>query len=200
MFRIIRFESLMKYTIILTVLISISFYVLVQDIWLPNLSIFKIITISSFISIILLFILFNKFLSRKLWKILTFFNKSLFPDLNGTWEGVITSEEGIEFKIKAIIRQSLSSTEIDIHGESVKSITLETTPTIEKGQKKLYYIYHATPKELSWSSYNGSTLFDIRKSDNRWELTGHYYTDRKTIGRISLKQISIEENEDVSFY
>ena len=186
---------------ITTIVLSLLLYTLVQNVWFPNLSFWKIFTISSVISTVLIFILSSSFFSRKIWKIFTLFNKSLFPDLNGAWAGIITTEEGKEFQIRAIIRQSLLTTEIDIHGETVKSITLESTPIVEKGQKKLYYMYFATSKNVSWSSYNGSTLFDIRKIDNGiLELSGQYYTDRKTIGRINLKQIDNDVNQDVSFY
>lgn len=70
--------------------------------------------------------------------------------------------------------------------------------------KKLYYVYRSTPKNPSWPSYNGSTLFDIRliKTDQGEyaELSGNYYTDRKSVGRIAIKQIGADFNIDVSYY
>ena len=204
MFKIIRFDLLLKYTAIATVIISIGIYSLVQTVWFPNLDLFKVITISSVVSAIIIVALLSPFLSRKIWAFWSFFDKSLFPDLNGTWEGEITLEDGKALIVRAIIRQSLLATQIDMHGETTKSITLETTPTIEQGQKKLYYVYRSSPKNPIWPSYNGSTLFDIRKTTqdgkNRLELTGHYYTDRKTIGRIELCQTSSDPNNDMSFY
>lgn len=204
LFRIVRFDMLLKYIALITIIISIGIYTLVQTYWLPNISLFKVITISSIVSTLLILLLLTSFISRKIWAILAWFDNSIFPDLNGTWEGVIILEDGKEIPAKAVIRQSLLATQIDMHGETTKSITLETTPTIEQGQKKLYYVYRSTPKTPGWPSYNGSTLFDIRTigegDKKKYELSGHYYTDRKTIGRIRLTQISKDSGNDVSFY
>jgi len=179
-------------------------YAFVQTYWLPDISLFKVITISSIVSTLLILLLLTSFISRKIWAVLAFFDKSMFPDLNGTWEGEITLEDGKEISVKAVIRQSLLATQIDMHGETTKSITLETTPTIEQGQKKLYYVYRSTPKTPGWPAYNGSTFFDIRTigsgKGKKYELSGHYYTDRKTIGRIRLTQVCKNSNNDVSFY
>lgn len=204
MFKVVRFDLLLKYTAIATVIISIAIYALVQTVWFPNLDLFKVITISSAVSTFIIIALLSPFFSRKIWAAWSVFDKSLFPDLNGTWEGEIVLGNGKTLLTRAVIRQSLLVTQIDMHGETTKSITIETTPTIEQGQKKLYYVYRSNPKNPQWSSYNGSTFFDIRKNNqdgkNRLELTGHYYTDRKTVGRIKLYQTSTDANNDVSFY
>ena len=204
MFRIVRFDLLLKYIAVTTVAISMSIYAFLQTYWLPDISIFKVITISSIVSTLLILLLLTSFISRKIWAVFAWFDKSIYPDLNGTWEGEITFENGKEIPTKAVIRQSLLATQIDMHGETTKSITLETTPTVEQGQKKLYYVYRSTPKTPGWPAYNGSTLFDIRTIGSGevkiYELSGHYYTDRKTIGRIRLTQVSKDSNNDVSFY
>lgn len=204
MFKIVRFDLLLKYTALTTVVVSMSIYALVKMYWMPSISLLKVITISSIISTFLMLLLLNSFFSRKIWFVLSWLDKSIFPDLNGTWEGEITLENGKTIVAKAVIRQSLLATQIDMHGETTKSITLETTPTIEQGQKKLYYLYRSTPKEPGWPAYNGSTLFDIRTlvvgKLKKYELSGSYYTDRKTIGRIRLTQVSKDSNNDVSFY
>jgi hypothetical protein len=204
MFKIVRFDLLLKYVALLTVAISIIIYSLVKTYLDTEVSLFKLITISSIVSTGIILLLLSSIVSRAIWAILAFFNKSLYPDLNGSWAGEIELESGNKLPVKAIIRQSLLSTEIDLHGETTKSITLETTPTIERGQKKLYYVYRSTPKNSNWPSYNGSTLFDIRQINGEkkasLELSGSYYTDRKTIGRIRLGQVCTDSNKDVSFY
>lgn len=204
MFRIVRFDLLLKYIALATVVISMSIYFLIQTYWLPNISLFKVVTISSVVSTILILLLLTSFVSRKIWAVYAWFDKSIFPDLNGTWVGCITLEGGEEIVAKAVIRQSLLAIQIDMHGATTKSITLETTPIIEQGQKKLYYVYRSTPRTPGWPAYNGSTLFDIRMigtgEGKRYELSGHYYTDRKTIGRIRLAQVCNDSNNDVSFY
>ncbi|WP_288391001.1 hypothetical protein [uncultured Acinetobacter sp.] len=47
-----------------------------------------------------------------------------------------------------MIKQTLLATQINIHTETSKSLTLETTPTVESGEPKLYYIYRSLPKIL----------------------------------------------------
>jgi hypothetical protein len=204
LFRIVRFDLLVRYIALLTIAISIGAYSFIQEYWLPDFSLFKIITISSIVSTAIIVILLSPYISRKLWALKCRIDRSSFPDLNGTWEGTVTLENGDTLPVRAVIRQSLLNTQIDMHGETTKSITLETTPTLEQGQKKLYYVYRSTPKNPIWPSYNGSTLFDIRliKTDQgeHVELSGNYYTDRKSVGRIAIKQIGADFNIDVSYY
>lgn len=204
MFRIVKFDALLKYTALITVALSILIYSLVQTYWITEFSLFKVITISSIVSSALILVILMPFFSRKIWAVMAFFNKSLYPDLNGTWTGEIILEDKTTLHVQAVIRQSLLATEIDLHGETTKSITVETTPIMEQGQKKLYYVYRSTPKNPAWSSYNGSTFFDIRQTlvdgKNILQLSGHYFTDRKTIGRITLSQNGTDSSKDVSFY
>jgi hypothetical protein len=204
LFRIVQFDRLLKYVVVLTIAVSVGSYSIIQQLWDPNFSLFKIITIASLLSGAVIFILFTPFCARKIWRLVGYFDASLFPDLNGTWSGKVIFESGKELQIRAVIRQTLSATQIDIHSETMKSTTLETTPTIEQGQKKLYYLYRAWPKNPSWPSYNGTTLFDVRSIDNGAtrliELSGSYYTDRKTTGRIQLSKVSDDVSRDVAYY
>lgn len=204
MFRIIEIKSLLRYVALTSVALSVVIFALLQSYFFPNFSLFRIVTISSIVTSGLIMLLLSTFVSRKLWAGLRKINGGIYPDLNGTWEGVVTLEDGKEIVTRAVIRQSLSGTQIDMHGETIKSTTVETTPAIEQGQKKLHYVYRANPKNPAWGSYMGTTLFDIRVVDAEGgevcELSGFYYTDRKTRGRIRLKQTSGELNCDVSYY
>ncbi|HBV64323.1 MAG TPA: hypothetical protein DEF45_15030 [Rhodopirellula sp.] len=204
MVRIIRFDSLLKNVAYATVALSIGIYAFVQATWLPDYPLFKVVTISTIVSTFLVTLLVHTSFSRRLWALIGRINESVYPDLNGTWQGEITLENGKTIDIGAVIRQSLLSTEIDIHGETMKSVTLETTPSMEAGQKKLYYVYRADPKNPAWPSYSGSTIFDVRRAHGKdvyhLELSGRYFTDRKTVGRIVLRQLGTDNNHDVSFY
>jgi len=204
MVRIIRFDSLLKYVAYTTVALSIGIYAFVQAIWLPDYSLFKVVTISSLVSTFIVTLLMLPSCSRKIWAFIGYINESIYPDLNGTWQGEITLEDGKAIDVRAVVRQTLLSTEIDIHGETMKSVTLDTTPSMEAGQKKLYYVYRADPKNPAWPSYRGSTIFDVRRvqleGNCQLELSGKYFTDRKTVGRIVLRQLGTNNNHDVSFY
>ncbi|WP_349032785.1 hypothetical protein [Acinetobacter sp. 3657] len=204
MFRIIDFKSLLRYIAIITTILSIGAYELVQSYWLNDLKIVKILSIAPWIALLLTIALTTSITARALWSVLKKINPSLYPDLNGTWEGEITTETNQVIPVRVLIKQTLLTTQINIHTQTSKSLTLETTPTIESGEPKLYYIYRSLPKDPNWSSYTGSTIFDIRKvghDDNcTLELSGYYYTDRKTTGRIRFRQIGSCVEKDVSFY
>ena len=202
MFRIIDFSNLIKIVVGITVFFSITVYALVLYFY-PTTSIFKLFTISSIIVWALIFFLKSNFIARKIWSLIRFFDGSLFPDINGTWEGEIIYNEDC-LTARAVIRQTLTHTQIDLHTPTSKSITLESTPISESGQLRLYYVHRVTPKNPDWYTYMGSTLFDLRyvtdDGGEVLELSGSYYTDRKTNGRIRLRQIGKNSSKDISYY
>ena len=201
MFRILNFATLIRYISIITTLISIAAIEFITAYFNIQIPWFRVVSVAPWVAVTIVIIVTSKWSSRFIWRFARRFNKSLYPDLNGTWEGEIVTESGQRIAARAIIRQALLQTEIDMHTETTKSITLETTPTIESGQCKLYYTYRAKPKEPSYGSYTGSTIFDVRTiSKDEMELSGYYYTDRKTCGRTRMRQIKDDLDEDVSFY
>ncbi|WP_455947962.1 Cap15 family cyclic dinucleotide receptor domain-containing protein [Lelliottia jeotgali] len=202
MFRIVTFSRLIKVVVGLTVFFSIGVYAIVIRLS-PETSLYKLFAISSFVAGLLIFLIGTSFTARRIWSLVRFFDGSLFPDINGTWEGEITFEGG-QLTARAVIRQTISHTQIDLHTPTSKSITLESTPVSESGQPRLYYVHRVTPQNPNWYTYTGSTLFDVRciqaGGKKVLELSGHYYTDRKTNGRIRLRQIGKDCAEDVSYY
>lgn len=204
MFRIINFTNLLRYVAIATTIGSICIYEIIQRYWGHDLSFVRILSIAPWVALFFIFILTTNRIARYIWNILKKMDSSLYPDLNGTWEGEIVTGQDLRIPVKALIRQTLLQTQIDIHTETSKSLTLETTPTVESGQCKLYYIYRSFPKNLDWNSYTGSTIFDVRvtpsQSGNILELSGYYFTERKTNGRIRLQQVCNDAATDVSYY
>ncbi|HHQ2584337.1 TPA: hypothetical protein ACSPKR_001693 [Providencia rettgeri] len=204
MFRIIDFIKLLRFSAILTTVVSILSYQILQHYWDNELPLIRVISITPWVSFFIIILLTTASTSRLFWKVLKYFDKSLYPDLNGGWEGEITTEGGITIKAKATIKQSLLKTEIILHTETSKSVTLETTPSLESGQYRLYYVYRSIPRDPSRPPYTGSTIFDVRtkyvNSTSILELSGFYFTDRKTIGRVRLEQKSNDVHIDVSFY
>lgn len=204
MFRIVDFTSLIRIIALTTTVLSVIIYDLLKEYWDKDLAILRIISFVPWISLIIVFLLTSAPVARSIWWALSCFKKSLYPDLNGTWEGEIVFDSGKTIVARAIIRQALLNTQIDLHTETSKSFSLETTPTIEGGQLKLYYTYQSKPKNPDWSIYTGSTIFDIRapvKNPKRpLELSGYYFTSRKTNGRISLRLLKSKIDSDVSFY
>lgn len=204
MFRIINFYFLTRILVGLTVACSIALYTIIDFFWPGGMSLIKLFTIASSVSAILITAISTSFIWRKILSILRLFNKSLFPDINGEWEGEITFGEEEILVARAIIRQTLNHTQIDLHTNTSKSITLESIPVTEGGQLKLYYVHRVTPKNPAWHIYTGSTIFDIRHIEiegiDKLELSGRYYTDRGTTGSIRLRQTSNDTTKDVSYY
>ncbi|MCS0351961.1 hypothetical protein ND920_10050 [Vibrio ordalii] len=201
MFRIVNFKFLFRVVAVLTTILSLTTYDLISSHFDNGLT---IMSISGGIAILLIMVITSNFTARPIWKILKFFIPSLYPDLNGTWEGEITTENKQVIPVRVLIKQSLLETQINIHTETSKSSTLESTPIVEGGEPKLYYMYRSLPKDLSWSPYLGTTIFDVRKVEEnkkiKFELSGYYYTDRKTVGRIRFRQTGKDTEKDVSFY
>ncbi|CAH7449858.1 S_2TMBeta domain-containing protein [Vibrio chagasii] len=200
MFRVVRFDLLLKFVVLLSIFIAVGIYVLAQKATGSTISIFKLTTIATVASTVIMFLVLSPTVSRFIWSIIRLVKRGLYPDLNGVWVGQVITENEQVFEVRAVIKQALLVTEIDMHGETVKSVTLETTPTRELNQNKLYYVYRSTPKNPSWGDYIGSTIFDVIEDGASLTLSGKYYTDRKSVGRISIKRVSKSINADVSYY
>ncbi|WP_071813595.1 MULTISPECIES: hypothetical protein [Pantoea] len=204
MFRIINFIKLLRISALVTTIVSIFSYQFLHHFWDNDLPLIKVISITPWVSFLIVIMLTTATTSRFFWRVLRYFNKDLYPDINGSWIGEITTEGNIIIQAKATIKQTLIKTEIILHTETSKSVTLETTPSVDSGQCKLYYVYRSIPKDPSRQPYTGSTIFDIRTkvagSSFIMELSGSYFTDRKTIGRVRLEQESTNVHKDVSFY
>ncbi|SDG05093.1 hypothetical protein PUH89_13815 [Rhodobacter capsulatus] len=204
MFRVINFTYLLRYVAIATATLSILAYWGAEKILQIELPIARLFSVVPWVALIIILFITTNSTSRATWRLLKKFNSSLYPDLNGTWEGEIDIEEGHKIPARAVIRQNLIEVQIDLHTATSKSLTLETTPVIAAGQFKLYYTYRSTPSNLTWPSYTGSTILDVRnaalKAPQNLELSGYYYTDRKTCGRIKLRQTSAKTDVEVSYY
>jgi hypothetical protein len=203
-FRIVNFTLLIRVVAIVTTMLSLVLYQLIQIYGTLPLQSVQLLTLAPWIALALTLLITSKWTSRLIWRVAKGFNNSLYPDLNGTWEGEIQTESGETLAARAVIRQSLLHTEIDMHTETAKSVTLEATPVMEGGQYKLYYSYRAKPKKPGFGAYTGSTVFDVRLEGTadtvRLELSGYYFTDRKTLGSTRLLQVGHDPNKDVSFY
>jgi hypothetical protein len=204
MFRIISFKILLRYVAVATTLLSLVAYEIAQRFLQNQLPIVRIVSIAPWIAFIIILLITTNKVARQIWKGVKKLDRTLYPDLNGTWEGEITTENNLKIAVRAVVRQNLLQTQMDIHTATSKSITLETTPSVDGGQCKLYYLYRSIPKDPNWSAYTGSTIFDIRSTmlqgAKKIELSGYYFTDRKTTGRIRLQQTSRDDAADVSFY
>lgn len=204
MFHVVNFTLLLRAVAIATTFTSIIVYSTIE-LYAPDLArTVRLLSLAPTVALLVTFVITSKFSARQIWRVARYFNPDLYPDLNGTWDGEVTTEKGEIIAARAVIRQALLSTQIDMHTESAKSVTLEATPAIEGGQHKLYYSYRAKPKNPGHGAYTGSTIFDVRRVQENdsevLELSGYYYTERKTLGRTRMRQRQNKTLDDVSFY
>lgn len=134
---------------------------------------------------VLLSILYEKYI----WK----YNPLIkIPKLKNQYKGFIrynykgnNSEKNIEIKIK----QTLTSVCIKLISDETKSNTITSSLIEENGEFVLYYVYITNPKS-QYSNKNpiqiGACRLTIDKTD---EITGIYWTNRKTIGDLYLQPI-----------
>lgn len=203
MLHLIRFDGLLRFTILATVFASLALFYVLQC-FFPQLEVYRIFYFSSVITALVGYIALSPNCYRWCWRQAKALNKAIYPDLNGTWSGTIEIGPAHSLEVRAVIRQSLLVTEIDLHARTTKSITLAASAMVEGGQPMLYYIYRAEPKNPDWPSYSGTTRMTVRVDPDgapgTLALSGQYYTSRKTTGTIQLRQTGTDPSVDVAFY
>jgi hypothetical protein len=137
---------------------------------------------------------------KSLWKC-RIFNKwlVLIPNLNGKWEGVISSEwinpdtkKKCEFiQTSLIIKQSLFNISCIMKTQETQSRSITSDFRIDENNQihQLVYIYETNPSPKVRERnpiQHGTIVFDIIKENDSIKLEGNYWTDRKTTGEIKL--------------
>jgi hypothetical protein len=191
--------------VLLTTVISVAVFMIVQRFFSLNWDITKIVTLSSTISSTLTFMLFSTPITRLVWRILCRWSKDIYPDLSGLWQGKIfpasESTKKVEepLDVHARIKHSIIALYIDFEGNTFESITLSATPLIEKGQLRLHYVYRSESKIPGRESYNGTALLRVgtinTANGTTLLLSGQYHTDRRTVGTIELRKIGSDANQ-----
>ena len=140
--------------------------------------------------------LFVKFIWK--WKI--FYNWLVpFPNLNGTWKGYIvstwidpeTGEKPDPIPVVLSIRQTFSNVSCVMRTKEMQSYSFVSGFVINEESQilRLVYSYDSIPnqnvKERSPQHF-GTVVLNVLTQDKR-ELTGEYWTGRKTIGSINLE-------------
>lgn len=121
---------------------------------------------------------------RCLWRYNPF-NRT--PKLHKKYEGTLKSTYDNKVRnIYVTVNQTLFGTSITVKTDESQSYTVTANFDITDNYKRLIYTYHNEAKaeynERSPQHY-GTTILDV---ENKNELTGKYYTDRKTTGDIIL--------------
>lgn len=189
-----------KYYVWILVAVSIVAYVL-------YLFFFPIMehTVASYLkpipTIVTLNVIFSTVFIKWLWKCKFFYNWLVpFPNLNGTWKGEIKStwiNPDTNERLNAIpailtIKQSFSSISCIIRTEELTSRSFSSDFVINNEEQilKLVYSYESTTKKVVQdrnTKHSGTASIDILFNNNKIELEGEYWTDRKTTGDIVFK-------------
>jgi hypothetical protein len=137
----------------------------------------------------------------------TWVNRVIFPDLQGTYKGTLNytwGDEQGQREIDIVIDQTLINTQVFLksHGKSLSdSIVCAEIKREKNGNWKIYYAYFNENRdpaaENSGDHYGFAALNIVIANDIT--LSGRYFTDRKTLGSISVKRVSRETAKDRDF-
>lgn len=129
------------------------------------------------------------------------FLKTLFdrPDLSGTWIGEFNTdwknEEGLgvpKAPFVAVVRQTFLTVHVTTYTKTFVGYSYSESLILsfERGVKHLVYLYSQDPTSIGLpQNRRGATQFRIVES-KKTKLEGHYWSNEKTTGYISLTRIN----------
>lgn len=138
---------------------------------------------------------------RPLWRWFPLLQRKMFPDLNGTWKGTLTStwvdpttgSSKPPIATEIIIRQGLFTTSVSL--ETQESVSHSTRSFLEPfrdtGRFRIWYSYNNDPQAqfLHRSSpHEGVAFLECEFDADPDRLTGRYYTARRTTGDIDVRR------------
>jgi hypothetical protein len=143
-----------------------------------------------------------QFLWFKLVNWMPWLQTRTFPNLNGTWKGVMhstykvpeTGEPWPPIDTTITIRQTLLSISITMKsGESTSYSSRESLePDYANKRFRVWYSYSNEPKAAvrnRSAPHNGVAFLEIDWVDNRNSLVGRYYNDRGSSGDMEIKRL-----------
>ena len=143
-------------------------------------------------SVLLETIVFISFLWgwKYLWKLIPQLNNWVFPNLNGTWNVKINwtwNEKKGTTEGTMYIKQNFFTLSMELVTDESESQTLLVQPkrNPESGRLILYYTYLNT--SINSDSHIGTAILKLKHLDNN-KLSGNYFTDRDTKGKIELEK------------
>jgi hypothetical protein len=123
-----------------------------------------------------------------------------FPNLNGTWKGVIktnwidekTGKKPNPIPVILTIKQSFTNISCVMRTVEMNSFSFISGFVIDKENQilRLVYTYDNIPKQTFKDrspQHFGTIFFDIVNNGNKKELSGDYWTGRETTGSVELE-------------
>lgn len=194
---------------LLPISLIIKFYIVVLFIVfftinsIPEWGLLKVIEISSFLSLGIMFLL-AKWGWKFLWKNKFIdLNQVICPDLNGSWEGNICSNySNEEKKVKVKIEVDFLTFKMFLISEDNYSESSVISSQLYKDNRTdiiyLYYMFEGqvpNPEKTDEASFDGAGKLKVKYENGSFGLEGTYWTNRayqnnhNTAGRIDLKKI-----------
>ena len=143
------------------------------------------------------------FFWRRVWRWFPAIERLTFTDLNGTWEGHITTmwkspdtgEPPEPFPVTVQVTQSLFSTAIRFTTKEATSYSTRCSLQADRasGAFRLLYSYEHRPTARvrpRSPGHDGSAWLEMHLAADRDTLVGQYFTDRMTVGDIKLCRVS----------
>ena len=171
---------------------------------------FDVILFSGSVSIVfvLVIMLLAKFLWRVIWClpiIGKICNRHVCPDLNGVWEGWITSNYKDE-NGNNIVKDVRMTIKADFLGFNIKLISLDNYQHSTVVQSEIYkdprdgnyyisYVYESVvdvPKPTDDSKFDGAARLAVRMEDGSFKLVGLYWKNRKRTNPITFLLLRIK--------
>ncbi|MFZ4604108.1 MAG: hypothetical protein ACOYM8_16815 [Caulobacterales bacterium] len=127
------------------------------------------------------------------WRYIPLLNAKVFPDLNGTWEGKVYPTAHDERVVSVRIRQTLFDVFVSMKSAEAESKSVRASFEIDRSAHKarIWYAYEARPNpELLPANprHDGMACLEVDLDGPYTELSGRYFTERGTLGKIALSR------------
>ena len=139
---------------------------------------------------------------RIIWGWFPKIGRMTFPNLTGTWEGHLvttwidpkTGKTKPAVPITIWVRQGIFETKITLKTKESKSYSTRCLLEADReaGRYRFWYSYSNSPKEkyaYRSAKHEGIAWLELDIDVDPNCLEGNYYTDRKTIGDITVKRV-----------
>jgi hypothetical protein len=140
---------------------------------------------------------------KPLWRKFPILQRTLFPNLNGVWDGTLvstwvdpaTGSPKPPISTTITIRQGLFTTTVSLQtGESTSHSTRSfLEPFRDAGRFRIWYSYNNDPQaqfQHRSSPHEGVAFLEVASDEDPDSLTGRYYTARGTTGDIVVRRVA----------
>lgn len=143
---------------------------------------------------------------RQVWRWIPAISR-WFPDLTGRWEGTYISSyrhangEQASGPFFAVIRQGLFTSTVTAWTGEMKSYSARSWLEADRDAQRFVigYTYRSVPNAAvrdRSAPHDGVCILSLHADNDSDGLTGIYYTERRTIGDLTLRRVSKEPSNE----